>query len=232
MLEIGWGTVSDHHGWSVGYCRHCRHHDAIQIGESTWVVEMWYLPIYSSDTQRLALCDRCGRPAPPAREARIIHRRDWSPDQGLRVLFERCAPGLIDHVPRLTAPEELRGLLTWAEQRSAMGQVNCLPGLILGFTAGLALSMAGGLLGAGLGGMNVGVLVGLGVGVLFAVLIGPAVGGIAWSRLEGRKVARKLIAAPYYKYQLDGTMLTELSWSYSDRIQRAVQAVVNAEPGR
>lgn len=219
---VSWKTELRQSGWSVGYCTQCACFEAIRLGDAVQVFSVYeFFPVSQQVLGKATCCDWCQNEAGPAPEARVIPLDAWSPAQGMKSLFEKCAPALQARIPQRTSDSELHAMLTWITQQTSINAIDIGIGLLGGF-----------LVGAGLGFM-VGFAIASGeeydpVRAPFIwCATGGAIGSILGSAIEavlkGRKAARRMMEAAYHKYRLNGDRLTELARSYPGRIRSALR---------
>jgi hypothetical protein len=227
-LAISWQTILQPTDWSVGYCVRCDRFEAIQVGDLVEVTTAYEITMSRRVIGRGARCDWCGTGANPMPEAQVIPRGRWSYAEGVRALFEKCAPALLAHAPQLTADDDLRPLLSWVQRRSSVDSVDIGVGVIEGALVGAVLGVGVALYVLAQGGYDAirTVMLWLPLGGV----AGMVVGATAEAVLKGRKVAREMIAAAYLKYRLNPVRLTDLSHSYRARVRSAVRGVVAAPP--
>jgi hypothetical protein len=165
------------------------------------------------------MCEWCDQLAKRYRMAEVIPFRDWQPSQGLRTLFEMCAPSLLKDVPTINTDRQMRDLLSLVQRRSAMSSVplgcsplaGLLPGMLLAnvVAIGLIWIAALRLLTAWL------------VGIAAGIILGLAVGALVSAVYSGRRFAREKIAEAYFKYDLDPERLDAAAQPHCRRIRVA-----------
>lgn len=219
--HISWQENFVQSHWSVGYCKACGHTEAIRIGEVVKTTKlMSVLPIHTSIGARICICDYCGRAASPHSDARVMKASNWSFEEGLDSLFERCSPEFEFGKARFSEEDEVHDLLRDVARATTLNRIdlnkNGMAALI-GGGCGLAAGPAiGALIGAGdaLGQL----ILGLMVGAFLGGILGIIGGGIHTTYRD----ARMLIERNYLKYRIDDSILLRLAARFPRRIRRGV----------
>jgi hypothetical protein len=174
----------------------------------------------------VCLCELCDQRLTRAPDADAIPHAGWQLGNGVRSLFEMCAPRLVADAPTLATEHEIQDLLRLVERRSSMTNVKlgdaAGAGLILGLV--LSVGVAFGLIYLADVGAAIAWCSSLAAGALLGVVIGAVTGAI----YDGRKYARLRIMEAYVKYGLDPEKLTATAKSFSFRIRLAVQQLFGA----
>lgn len=221
LLHIAWEKSFVQSHWSVGFCKACAHTEAIRIGEVVETTKlMSVVPIHTNIGDRFCICDYCGRAASPYSDARVMKAINWSYEEGLNSLFERCSPEYEFGKPRFSTEEEVDDLLRDVAKATSLNRIdlnkNGMAALIGGGCGLVAGPAIGAIIGAGdaLGQ----VIIGLMIGAVGGGILGILGGGIHSTYQD----ARMLIERNYRKYRIDDSILIRLSAGFPRRIRRAV----------
>jgi hypothetical protein len=221
-IHISEETVFYQTAWSVDYCKFCDRFEAFRLGEKHERVALYGVPV-SREVYRVALCDCCRQRSKLSNHASIIPFDEWQPTEGIRSLFEKCAPHLLPHLPTLRGDDELKSLLTVARRRST--QITVGPGAFVGLLVGLAAMTPVALVMTLIAHLEpVGFVWFLTLSA--GMLLGAVVGGIVSAVAKKRTKARGILAEACAKYGLDPVRLASAADSFPRRIRLAAEALL------
>jgi hypothetical protein len=225
IVSFGSSTTLKQAAWSVGFCSRCNSFEAIRVGDAIRKLDISGLPVSREVIGLVAVCDCCDSMATPAPEART-HRLDgWTYDDGLRRLFELCAPNLLSECPYKSTEVEIGKLLKRVKSRTSVNALEIGPGMIFGALIGGAFGLIAGIVAASIEQLSV---VGMAIGgILGGGFVGGLVGSFVSIRMQGRKMAKKMIRKISRKYQLPPDQLIAAARRYPSRIRRGARLAIS-----
>jgi hypothetical protein len=228
IIWVSSGVSFEQTGWTVGYCGSCNRFEAVRVCEKSETVAVLGIEGKGTAAGRARLCEWCDEPVKRAPEAGNIPLADWNPGDGLKALFERCAPDLLDDLPSITTKRELRALLSFIERRSALnsfrmegGPAGC--GCLIGIIVAIPVAIA--LIYLNLAEKWAAWVFTIGAGAFFGAIISAVVAAVA----GGRRLARKKVFEMHFKYGVELGKLATAAEGYSRRIRAAAQQLVETD---
>ena len=230
-ILIRWTYKYRQTGWSIGFCSSCKQPGPARVDDVIEVVSINLLPISRSIIGKIQRCDFCERPVDSVATKRSVDVGEWSHDQGQTALAELVAPAWKGKVSARASQQRLISLLSAAQARSTMNNVDVVPGLTVGLLVGIAIAVFAVMKMASArepqpAGVAPPVRVQEALWILGPPLIGLILGGFVNVLHAARRIPLQMIEAACRGYEVDYRELRELAPHYAARVRRAVESVL------
>ena len=128
-------------GWSVGKCLRCDRFEAVLLGQWSKITSVNLIAVSKQFVSTAGICHWCEQPVHTFSDVNPVQLQEWSPRDGIAALFSKCAPQLMESVPRIKNEGEINTILDFVTRRTRFGKVGVGGiGTICGFLLGAILS--------------------------------------------------------------------------------------------